>query len=183
MKNQKYLFALFFLPLLCATTAWSSIPAYLLLEGFSQGNITGDSKVKGFENAIIVLGYKFAAEIPIDQASSLPTGRRKYNPITIIKKIDDASPLLLQAFATSEKMRKFELTFIHIDDNGKAENFYRIILQNAMIVGIEDTMLNAVESAFSAYPLMEEITITFEKITVSHLPSNREAIDNVLRNE
>lgn len=176
MQNKKFVAALLLLPLLYATAAWGEPSAYLTLVGSKQGILSGESADAGYKDAIIVLGFKFSSSLPFDESTGLLTGAQKHEPLTIIKKIDSASPLLLQAFASNESMKKFELNLVRINSAGKPETYYRIELKNALIVELEDTMLNAAESAFSNYPHMEEVTFAFQQMKVTHLPSNREAI-------
>ena len=178
MKTWKFMVILLLLAFLNASTAWSALTGYLILEGKSSGMIGGDSTLKGLENAIRIFGFKSSMEVPRDTQTGLPTGQRMHHPLTIVKPLDESSPLLMATCASGEKMNKFELSLFRINLKGDYEMYYKIILVNAVIVDITTTMLNNTEPAFKDYPQMEEVSFTFDKITVVHVQKNIETTDD-----
>jgi type VI protein secretion system component Hcp len=79
--------------------------------GTKQGSIKGTSKVKGHEGwldieNVEVNGLSFAVENEValrrDAASGLPSGKRQHGTVTIVREVDEASPLLWQALVTNE---------------------------------------------------------------------------------
>ena len=155
-----------------------AMTSYLELEGKNQGKIEGDCTQKGHEKWILVYGIEWNMEIPRDTHTGLPTGQRIHHPITITKAIDQASPLLAQACATGEQMKKWQMDFIHISDKGQEELYYTIQLENAIIVSIHQYKPLTFIEGNKPYHDMEEISFTYEKITWSHKIANKEAVDD-----
>lgn len=83
-----------------------ALTSYLTLEGTSQGAFKGDCDQKDREDTIMVYATKHDIEIPKDTHTGLPTGQRIHHPFTITKKIDNATPLIMQAVASGEKFKK-----------------------------------------------------------------------------
>jgi len=158
---------------------WCALTSYLRLEGNNQGVIEGECTQKGYEKWILVYGVKSQMEVPRDQHTGLPTGQRIHHPLTIIKSVDSSSPLICQALVSGERIKKFQLNFHRINEQGEEELYYTIELKNALIVDYQLTKLNMKEEAFKNYPDMEEVSFTFESITWSHKKANREATDSL----
>jgi type VI secretion system secreted protein Hcp len=118
------------------TTASGSYTMFLYVSGELQGDIQGSVTVAGHEDTIGVLAYSHSIEIPIDEASGLPSGRRQHSPFIITKVIDKATPLLYSALAMGENLPTFELRFYGVDDLGHSVNFFTIELMNAHIIQI-----------------------------------------------
>jgi type VI secretion system Hcp family effector len=79
--------------------------------GTKQGSIKGTSTVKGHEGwldieSVDVGGLAFSVEneaaLRRDAASGLPSGKRQHKPITIVREVDAASPLLWSALVSNE---------------------------------------------------------------------------------
>src|SRR5437870_874336 len=88
--------------------------AILRLTGEKQGEIQGDSvrdhrgKVL-LAGGIVVVGLHHSIISPRDEASGLPTGRRKHSAFTVIKGLDKSSPQLYQMLVTNEGIVNWEL--------------------------------------------------------------------------
>ena len=88
-------------------------PAYMTITGATQGDISsgvlapdsvGTLSNKAQENAIQIQEFELGIEIPTDPQSGQPTGRRVHKGAHVVKYIDKASPLLMQAIATGEQL-------------------------------------------------------------------------------
>jgi len=155
-----------------------AMTSYLKVEGKNQGNIEGDCPQKGHEKWILVYGLEWSMEIPRDTHTGLPTGQRIHHPITITKKLDPASPLIAQACASGEQMKKWQLDFHQISEKGAEELYYTIQLENAIVVDIRYEKLLTFLEANKPYYDMEYVSFTYEKITWSNKKANKEAIDD-----
>ena len=79
--------------------------------GTKQGSIKGTSKVKGHEEwldieSVDVGGVAFAVENEValrrNAASGMASGKRQHKPITIVREVDAASPLIWSALVSNE---------------------------------------------------------------------------------
>lgn len=84
--------------LLPAASAVAAVDSYLIIDGI-QGEAAGGS--------IHLTSVVHEA----DAASGLATGKRQHSPITIVKEVDKASPLLAQAMATHKPISQMSITF------------------------------------------------------------------------
>ena len=154
------------------------LTGYLDLEGKNQGKIEGDCTQKGHEKWILVYAVEHTVEIPRDTNTGLPTGQRIHRPITITKKTDPATPLLFQACATGEQMKKWVLDYHRINEKGQEELYYQISLENAIVVSIRHYKPNTLDEANKQYHDMEEVSFTYEKITWENKAANKTAVDS-----
>ena len=154
------------------------LTGYLYLEGNNQGKIEGNCSQKGREKSILVYAVDHEMEIPRDQHTGLPTGQRIHHPITITKKTDPATPLIYQACATGEQMKKWQLDYYQINEKGQEELYYQVQLESAIIVNVHHYKPVTFEEENKSFPDLEEVSFTYEGITWSHKVANKEATDN-----
>ncbi len=80
--------------------------------------------------------------IPRDPQSGQPTGQRVHKPVVITKVFDKASPLLLAALTSGERLTKVEIQWYRTSAAGTQEHYYTTVLEDAIIVDIKDYMHN-----------------------------------------
>ncbi len=146
----------------------AGLNAYLFLEGESQGTIDGECTIHGNENAIVVHSYYHKLASVIDNETGLPTGDHQHKPLVITKQVDGASPLLLQAWASNEKMTRFSLIFHKINSEGYDDMYYTIDLEDAQIVGITQYKPTTLLEENDPYGEMEQVSFTYSKIKYIH---------------
>ncbi len=90
-------------------------PAYMSITGTKQGLITagaftedsvGNTYQEGHEDQVMVQGFNHEVIIPRDPQSGQPTGQRVHKPVVITKVFDKASPLLLAALTSGERLTR-----------------------------------------------------------------------------
>lgn len=140
---------------------------HLSLNGVNQGAIHGSCTVPGRENTIVVTDYSHQVYIPRDVHTGLPTGQRIHGPLTITKYTDKATPKMMQALVTGERMSVFELRYYRQLSDGSVQHYYTITLENAIIVDYE-----------GKGPNVEEFSFMYSKITWSWEPDGIEAEDD-----
>jgi type VI secretion system secreted protein Hcp len=155
-----------------------ALTGYLYLEGKNQGKIEGDCVQKGREDAIIVYALEHEIEIPKDTHTGLPTGQRIHKPFTIVKKLDTASPKIMQACTSGEQLKSWELKLFRINDKGQEEHYYTVKLNDSVIGQVNyDTPLTFLEEN-KPYHNMEKVSFTYSSITHVFEPKGIEAEDN-----
>ncbi len=150
--------------LLAATPSPGAMPMTLRIEGQVQGPIEGDMTEPGKEGLILVHGFNHEINVPFDAASGGVTGRRRHEPLRILKEVDRSTPLLYQALAMNEVLDPVILRFYRIDPGGGEEHFFTITLENARIIGMRQWMPNELDPATQTYRHMEEVSFTYQRI-------------------
>lgn len=152
-------------------------PAYMTIEGVTQGDISaggmstdsvGTLSNSTHENAVQIQEFELGVEIPTDPQSGQPTGRRIHKGARVVKYIDKASPMLLQAIATGEQLTKVEVQFFRTSASGQQEHYYTVSLGEASLVTYRPYFPNALDAASDAYSHMEELVFQYKEITVTH---------------
>jgi len=114
-----------------------------------------------------------AAPAPRDSASAQLVGRRMHGTITIVREIDKASPLLMNAMNSGEVLTSVDLEFVHNGGSANPEVYKTMHMSNAMI-----TSIHAAASSGGDRP-MESITFSAdtENIAVKSKDGSKSAMD------
>jgi type VI secretion system secreted protein Hcp len=180
MATRKWSFLVFLTFSLSAVSVptWGALTSYMKITGRNQGDIKGDCEQSGDKkDTILVYGVDHELEIPRDTHTGLPTGQRIQHPLTIVKAIDSSTPKLYQAICTGESLN-VTLDFYRIAPDGTEENYFRIKLDNAIIVNCKLVKLNTLDPNYKPYHDMEEVSFTFDRITWTYLDGNIEYTDS-----
>lgn len=162
-------------------------PAYLSIEGTSQGLISGGCNTpdsigniyqEAHEDEILVEAYSHEIAVPTDVQSGMTSGQRMHKPMVITKVFDKSSPLLAQALCTGEKMTKCELKFYRTSMDGVQEEYYKISLEDAVINNIRPYMPNCQDPGMSHFTHLEDVSFTYRMITWEHVVAGTAASDD-----
>ncbi len=162
-------------------------PAYLSIEGTSQGSISagcntpdsvGNIYQEAHEDEILVEAYGHEITVPTDVQSGQTSGQRMHKPMVITKVFDKSSPLLAQALASGEKMTKCELIFYRTSMDGVQEQYYKIILEDAVITNIRAYMPNCQDPGMAHFTHLEDVAFTYRMITWEHIVAGTSASDD-----
>lgn len=140
-----------------------SLNSYLLVEGERQGRIRGSSPNAERQDGIDVYGFSHEVVSPRDAATGLPTGKRQHRPISITKRIDKSSPLLMQALVTNESLTVVLRTFVTADD-GSDQAAFEIELTNASISSIRTEQLNNKYPDNLDHEVREHVSFTYQRM-------------------
>ncbi len=94
--------------------------------------------------------------IPRDPQSGQPTGQRVHKPVVITKVFDKASPLLLAALTSGERLTKVEIQWYRTSAAGTQEHYYTTVLEDAIIVDIKDYMHNCQDPGNAHFTHLED---------------------------
>lgn len=141
-----------------------ALNAYLKLTGESTGEVKGSNMQVGREDSMEIYGWNHEVVSPRDAASGLPTGKRQHKPLTVVKPVDKASPLLMSILANNENITSWELRCWRPSTSGKEEQYYTILLENANIAGIRVEQLNNKYPENMKHELREYVSFTYQKI-------------------
>jgi type VI secretion system secreted protein Hcp len=133
------------------------------LDGFP-----GPDTLEGIPDSIIIYSWDFNVFVPVDAGTGQTTGSRTYEPIIIRKRIDKASPFLMQQLTNSSTLTEIVFHFYQ-DANPAPAPDYVITLNNAAIRGIRQSTVGVPNNDDNF--VYEEVTITFQSIEWEHVPS------------
>lgn len=155
-----------------------ALTSYMKVNGKTQGDIKGDCPQGGDKkDTVLVYAQDHLVEIPKDTHTGLPTGQRIHHPFTITKHKDKATPKLFQACCTGEQMT-VELLFFRIKDTGEEENYFKIKMEEAIIVSDREFTPLTFLPDNKPYHDMEEVSFTYSKITWTYTDGNVEFKDD-----
>jgi len=155
-----------------------ALTSYMKANGKTQGDIKGDCTQGGDKkDTVLVYAQDHVVEIPKDTHTGLPTGQRIHHPFTITKHKDKASPKLFQACCKGEQMT-IELLFFRIKDTGEEENYFKIKMENAIIVNQREYTPLTFLPENKPYHDMEDVSFTYSKITWTYTDGNIEFTDD-----
>lgn len=152
-------------------------PAYMSIEGASQGPITqgaftedsvGNIWQEGHEDEVIVQAFKHNIIIPRDPQSGQPTGQRVHQPLTITKVFDKSSPLLYNALTSGERLNTCEIKWYRTSATGTQEHYFTIALEDAVIVDISAYMPNCQDPGQAHFTHLEDVSFAYRAITWTH---------------
>jgi type VI secretion system secreted protein Hcp len=150
--------------------------SYVKVTGATQGDISkgaftadsvGDGWQEGHEDEMFCQSLSYEISIPRDPQSGNVTGQRVHKPAQILKYVDKASPMLMQAIASGE-MLQLEAHFYRTATAGKQVKYYTIKFTDAILVNYRQNTPNALDPANGPFRDMEELDFTYRKIEVTH---------------
>jgi len=162
-------------------------PAYLTIEGKTQGDITkeafteesvGNIYQEGHENEILVQAVEHVVTVPTDIQSGQPTGQRQHKPLMITKVFDKSSPLLYTALASGEMLPKCTIKWYRTSMQGKQEHYFTTELVDAIITQIKTRMPNCQDPSLSHFTHLEDVFFTYRMITWTHVVAGTEGSDD-----
>lgn len=152
-------------------------PAFLSIEGATQGNITegaftqesvGNVYQEGHENEILVEAFSHTVTVPTDPQSGQPTGQRVHKPLTITKVFDKSSPMLYKALSSGERLPKCEIKWWRTSSQGVQEHYFTTKLEDAIITNISARMPNCQDPSQAHFTHLEDVSFSYRKITWTH---------------
>lgn len=153
------------------------VPAYMTIEGANQGDMSsgassadsiGTMSKASQEDTIQVQEFELGISVPTDPQSGQPTGQRIHTGCRVVKVIDKASPLIMQAIATGEQLKTVKIVFYRTAPTGEQEKYYTIDLEEATLVAVKPYFPMCLRSENSSMGHMEELKMTYKKINVTH---------------
>ena len=152
-------------------------PAFLSIEGATQGNITegaftqesvGNIYQEGHENEILVEAFSHTVTVPTDPQSGQPTGQRVHKPLTITKVFDKSSPMLYKALSSGERLTNCEIKWWRTSSEGVQEHYFTTKLEDAIITNISAQMPNCQDPSQAHFTHLEDVSFSYRKITWTH---------------
>jgi type VI secretion system secreted protein Hcp len=163
MKTTRLFVALCLLATMAATaSAAETVSVYVT--GASQGWIQGDSTKTslGRENSIEATYYSHMLFAEPDPRSGITGTVRDHFPITIVKRLDKATPNLMTAWQNHERLTViFKFFRPNPSGDGTTQQFYTVTIDHAYIAGIRREVPDAIDPVSASNPPVERISFTY----------------------
>lgn len=99
-------------------------------------DIKGESRIYGRENSIELRSIDHSIHAPFDPHTGQNTSPRIHAPFTIIKKIDNSTPVLNKACCNGEKFKDITICLYRVNNLGKEELYFKYKFENVKITSI-----------------------------------------------
>jgi type VI secretion system secreted protein Hcp len=134
-----------------------AIDAYLQIEGI-KGESTDDKHRDWIEVSHVAWSVHQPRAETVSTAGGMTNGRAELSNLSYKKLADLSSPILQQHCAMGKTIPKAVFEFMRADGDGKPVNYYRVVLENVMISGVNPTSGDGgiiTEHVFLAYSKMK----------------------------
>jgi type VI secretion system secreted protein Hcp len=148
------------------------IPAYMWLKDDGGSPIKGSVSVQGREGSIEIIGFGHGLTLPVDGNAGRITGTRIHAPMSIEKEFDAASPYLYKAVAKGQTLRSAEIRFYRINDAGREENYFTMLLEGVKVAGVHPGFANTKIASMSPLNHVEAVSLMYDNITWHYLDGN-----------
>ncbi len=145
--------------------ATDPMPFYMTVEGDNQGTIEGSCQDPGYEGTIKCYQLDHDVYLPTDPVSGQPTGHLVLAPLRVVYETGKASPKLMQALVSGERLHEVILMFDRISSHGQHEHYFTITLSNARIISIRPFIPDVLDANNEQYGHMEQISFVYGDLT------------------
>ncbi|MFP2904926.1 type VI secretion system tube protein TssD [Pyxidicoccus sp. 3LFB2] len=119
----------------------------------------------GRADSIECIYYEQSVKTAREAGSGLATGRRQYEGITIRKRIDKSTPLLMKALCENQVIEgTFKFFRPNPTGDGTTEQFYTVGIKRGRIAGIRQHVPDSFEPTSTNKPGLEEVHFVFHSI-------------------
>ena len=162
-------------------------PAYMFVIGETQENITekantpdsiGNTFQKDHSDQFLVQEVHHSVTVPVEPQNGQPSGLRVHGPLVVTKRQDRASPLLLNALVTGEKLPSCELHFFRTNADGKQEHYYTIALTDALLIDMETRMPHCQDESKKQRDTEEILSFSYRAIEMNHIICSKSGRDD-----
>ncbi|WGE74495.1 Hcp family type VI secretion system effector [Actinobacillus equuli] len=152
-------------------------PRFISIEGSKQGKITagaftedsvGNVYVEGHEDEIMAQAISHIVTVPTDPQSGQPSGQRVHKAFKFTCSLNKAVPLMYNALASGEMLPKVAVTWFRTSIDGRQEEFFSTVLEDAVIVDMNLVMPNAQDPSNAPYTQLLEVSMSYRKINWDH---------------
>ncbi|WP_242396307.1 type VI secretion system tube protein TssD [Anaeromyxobacter oryzisoli] len=119
----------------------------------------------GREGSIECISYEQAVKTAREEGTNMVTGRRQHQPIKIVKRIDQSSPLIMKALTENQKVEAvFKFYRPNPSGDGTTEQFYTVQLKEANVSAVKQEVPDTIAKDTAGLPPLEQIEFVFKEI-------------------
>jgi type VI secretion system secreted protein Hcp len=134
----------------------------------TTGKIEGTCSEKGFEKTTVCYSVDFGGIQARDAASGNPTGKRRYQPIKLVTKLEESCVLWLQAFANNDEITDASIQFPVKDVKQGKIPYLKIQITSGHFSACRIVGPDTFDSANHTRPHFCEVEIVARKWEVTH---------------
>ena len=130
-------------------------------------DVKGESTQTSMDRAdsIECVYYDQAVSTAREAGSGMATGRRRYEPIMIRKRIDKATPLIYKAMANNETVDGvFKFYRPNPVGDGTTEQYYTVEFKAGRVSSVRNYSPDCIDPVSTNLPAMEEVQFVFHTI-------------------
>jgi type VI secretion system secreted protein Hcp len=116
--------------------------------------------------------------LPVDNKTGEITGSRTHSPMNLEKEFDASSPYLYKAVATGKSLQSAELKWYRINDAGREEVYFVMLLEGVKVVGANPGMANTKLATMFQLNHVESVGLLYERITWHYTDGNIKFTDS-----
>lgn len=134
--------------------------------------IKGESTTEslGRKDSIECFQLQFSVKTAREAGSGMASGRRQYEPLTLRKRIDKATPLLAKALVENQRIDAvFKFFRPSPAGDGTTQHFFEMELEQGRLASQTLSVPDTLVPATCVDPPLEEISIVFQAITWTYL--------------
>ena len=154
-----------------------ALKCHMTIEGSVSGEIKGTSDKKDREESHEIWSVNHDVTMPYNQQTGEPVGHVQHHALTVLKKVDEASPVLYGALVNNESLTVELMWYRPLKGKAEAEHFFTTKLENALLVSISPYMPDMSGGAGNAAEPMEQLSFVYNKITWTEQTNGTETID------
>ncbi len=135
-------------------------------------DIKGESTQEslGRKDSIECVAYDEGVKSARESGTGMLTGRRQYDPLKIVKRIDSASPLIFKALTSNERIDAvFKFFRPNPTGDGTTEQFYTVEIKNGNVASVHDIVHNTLDKTLVDHPPLEEVAFVFQDIKWTYM--------------
>lgn len=120
----------------------------------------------GRKDSIECVGYEQSVKTAREAGTGMMTGRRQYDPLKIVKRMDKASPLILKALTNNETIEGiFKFFRPNPTGDGTTEQFFTVAIKHGNVASVKGLVNNTLDPVLVNNPPLEEVTFVFQDIS------------------
>ena len=167
MRNSIAVLAVPFAAFLAAAQP-AAAATEIYMQVTAEPPITGEVTVKNYAGQIQLLSFSQSvqATATLGTGSGASAGKATCGPITLTKHVDKASPRLIAAVMTGERIPQAVISFVDTSNpsgRGVQRNDYTVTLTEAVFTGVQ-------QSDASPAELVETVSLMAAKFAIDYVP-------------
>ncbi|MBF0352571.1 MAG: type VI secretion system tube protein Hcp [SAR324 cluster bacterium] len=147
--------------------------------GANSEDSVGALGIASHEDEIQILGVEENYYLPTDPETGQQSGAPISEGLTVLKYVDQSSPLLFQAMVQGEVFEEAELTYLWINPSGEEEEYFSKSMEKVTVTDIRPYIPNTLVSENEGYTHMEKVTFRYIKTVWEHAIAETIGIFNV----
>jgi type VI secretion system secreted protein Hcp len=129
--------------------------------------VDGESTVvsMGREKSIECVWYEQAVATAREAGTNTVTGRRQYQPIKILKRIDKSSPILMKGLTENQKIEgEFKFYRPNPAGDGTEQHFFTVAIGDGNISAVRQYIPETTNAATVGQAPLEQVEFVFKRI-------------------